>query len=280
MTVLDSTPQISEEAVDLWGGRLTMRVNVAGAGAPLLYLHPAGGLAWDPFLSWLATRYTVYAPELPGTSAGDPYAIHAVDELSDLVLVYEELVRRLGLQRPVLVGQSFGGMLAAELAAAYPGITEKLVLLDPVGLWREDAPIANPIAAAPHELPGMLFHDPAGAAARAFLEPPADPEAATAATAAMVWALGCAGKFLWPVFDRGLRNRGHRITAATLIVWGEQDAVIPAVYAAEFQALIPDSQVVLVPECGHIPQVEQLEHTSAAVAGFLSARAATRQLGP
>ena len=82
------------------------------------------------------------------------------------------------------------------------------------------------------------------------------------------------------MIDRGLRNRGHRITAATLIVWGEQDAVIPAVYAAEFQALIPDSQVVLVPECGHIPQVEQLEHTSAAVAGFLSARAATRQLGP
>jgi len=87
MTVLDSTPQISEEAVDLWGGRLTMRVNVAGAGAPLLYLHPAGGLAWDPFLSQLATRYTVYAPELPGTSAGDPYAIHAVDELSDLMMV-------------------------------------------------------------------------------------------------------------------------------------------------------------------------------------------------
>jgi pimeloyl-ACP methyl ester carboxylesterase len=261
MTVLDNTPQISQEAVDLWGGRLTMRVNVAGAGAALLYLHPAGGLAWDPFLSRLATRYTVYAPELPGTSAGDPYAIHAVDELSDLVLVYEELVRRLGL--------------AAELAALNPGITDKLVLLDPLGLWREDTPIANPIAAAPHELPGMLFHDPAGAAARAFLEPPADPDAAAAATAAMVWALGCAGKFLWPVFDRGLRNRGHRITAATLIVWGEQDALIPAAYAAEFQALIPDSQVVLVPECGHIPHVEQLEHTSAAVSEFLSARGAT-----
>src|ERR1700739_1755656 len=133
MTMLDNTPQISQEAVDLWGGRLTMRVNVAGAGAPLLYLHPAGGLAWDPLLSQLATRSTVYAPELPGTSAGDPYAIHAVDELSDLVLVYEELVRRLGLERPVLVGQSFGGLLAAELRALLPGVNDNLGRSGPPG---------------------------------------------------------------------------------------------------------------------------------------------------
>src|SRR6185369_9542882 len=50
--------------------------------------HPAAGLAWDPFLSHLAERYTVYAPEFPGTSVGDPYAIHQVDDLTDLVVLY------------------------------------------------------------------------------------------------------------------------------------------------------------------------------------------------
>ena len=146
MSTTASPPVISEEALGVWGGQLTIRVKTAGTGPPLLYLHPAGGLMWDPFLSHLAERYSVYAPEFPGTSVGDPYAIHKIDDLSDVVLVYEEIVRKLGLTRPVIVGQSFGGMIAAELAAHFPALPAKVVLLDPIGLWREDAPVANWIA--------------------------------------------------------------------------------------------------------------------------------------
>ncbi|NPT55965.1 alpha/beta fold hydrolase [Paraburkholderia elongata] len=115
-------PAIAEQTLLVWNGRLKMRVKVAGNGAPLLYLHPSAGLAWDPFLSYLAQRYTVYAPEFPGTSVGDPYAIHSIHNLADVVLAYEELVRSLGLHDPVVVGQSFGGMLAAELAATFPDL--------------------------------------------------------------------------------------------------------------------------------------------------------------
>ena len=68
---MTTQPTISEETIGVWDGRITMRVKVAGAGSPLLYLHPAAGLAWDPFLSHLAERYTVYAPEFPGTSLGE-----------------------------------------------------------------------------------------------------------------------------------------------------------------------------------------------------------------
>ncbi|MFD0453910.1 alpha/beta fold hydrolase [Rhodococcus aetherivorans] len=146
---MSTTPTITEQTVDVWGGRLAITVKVAGAGAPLLYLHPAAGLAWDPFLSHLASRYTVYAPEFPGTSEGNPYAIHTIDTLSDMVLAYEELVRTLGLDHPVVIGQSFGGMLAAELAATFPTLPDKLVLLDPIGLWTETAPVANWIATPP-----------------------------------------------------------------------------------------------------------------------------------
>jgi pimeloyl-ACP methyl ester carboxylesterase len=131
---MTTQPTISEETIGVWDGRITMRVKVAGAGSPLLYLHPAAGLAWDPFLSHLAERYTVYAPEFPGTSLGDPYAIHQVDDLADVVLLYEELVRKLGLVTPVVVGQSFGGMLACELAAHFPDLPSALVVLDPIGL--------------------------------------------------------------------------------------------------------------------------------------------------
>jgi pimeloyl-ACP methyl ester carboxylesterase len=270
MTTLDlGSPVISEEAVEVWDGRLTMRVKVAGAGAPLLYLHPAGGLAWDPFLSHLAERYTVYAPEFPGTSVGDPYAVHTIDDLSDIVLMYEELTRRLGLARPVVVGQSFGGMLAAELAAAFPALASKLVLLGPIGLWRDDAPVTNWIATPPDQLPALLFHDPAGPAAQAALAMPDDPEAARAAIAGMVWAFGCTGKFTWPIPDRGLRNRIHRITARTLIVWGRQDALVSSSYADDFAALISDSRAVIIDDCGHIPQVEAFGETARVVDEFL-----------
>jgi len=136
--------------------------------------------------------FTVYAPEFPGTSVGDPYAIHAVDHLSDIVLIYEEVTRALGLRKPVVVGQSFGGMIAAELCAAYPDLAAKVVLLDPIGLWRPDIPVANWMATPPDQLPGLLFHDPAGFAAQSMLAMPDDPDLAVAATAGMVSAAALA----------------------------------------------------------------------------------------
>lgn len=268
-STISTGPSITEEVVPVWNGKLNIRVKVAGVGSPLLYLHPAAGLAWDPFLSYLAQSFTVYAPEFPGTSVGDPYAIHAVDHLSDMVLIYEEVARTLGLRRPVVVGQSFGGMMAAELCAAYPDLAAKVVLLDPIGLWRRDIPVASWIATPPDQLPGLLFHDPASPAAQSMLAMPDDPDLAAAAVAGMVWALGSTGKFAWPIPDRGLRSRLHRLTAPVLVIWGREDALIPVSYLDEWMSELPDGQGLVIDESGHIPQVEQLDQTIAAVQPFL-----------
>jgi pimeloyl-ACP methyl ester carboxylesterase len=248
-----------------------MRVQVAGSGPPLLYLHPAMGMGpLDPFLTALTNEYTLYAPELPGTSHGDPHSIHKVDDLWDLVLIYEEAIRGLELEEPpVLMGQSFGGMLAAELAARFPQIASKVVLLAPLGLWRDDAPVTDYMSAAPHELPEILFADPTGPAAQATFAMPPDPEMAIAIQAGIVWAMGCTGKFVWPIPDRGLRKRLHRISAPTLVVWGEHDKLISASYADEFGAAIADSRVEIVSGSGHIPQVEATEATLGIVREFL-----------
>lgn len=266
---MTQTTKLQQRSVEVWNGRLKMRVMVGGEGPPLVYFHPSAGLLWDPFLSRLAANYTIYAPEFPGTSAGDPYAIHQVDDLWDVVLAYEELLRKLGLERPAAIGQSFGGMLAAEIAASFPTAFSKLIALDPVGLWRDDAPVANWIAAAPDQLPAMLFKDPQSPAAQAMLAMPEDPDARIAATAGLVWALGCTGKFCWPIPDRGLHKRLHRVSIPTLIVWGEDDALAPVVYADEFHRRIAGSEVARVPNCGHIPQVEQMETTYDRVLRFL-----------
>lgn len=263
-------PAISEEAVPVWNGKLTVRAKVAGAGEALVYLHPANGLHWDPFLSHLALSHTVYAIEFPGTSSGDPYAIHLIDSLADMVLVYEELMRSLGLTRPALVGQSFGGMMAAELAAAFPEIVSKLVLLSPLGLWREDLPVARWLEAEPQAMPALLFHDPNSPAAQSMLALPEDPDIAAAAIAAQTWATGVTGKFCWPIPDRGLRARLHRVSAPALVVWGRQDRLNPVGYTEEWRRELRDVQVAVVEDCGHIPQVEKLDETIALVDAFLA----------
>jgi pimeloyl-ACP methyl ester carboxylesterase len=245
-------------------------VQVAGSGPPLVYLHPAAGLAWDPFLERLAEERTVYAPQVPGTTAGRPNAIRAVDDLWDHLLLYEEEIRGLGLDRPAVIGQSFGGMLACELASVYPRLFERLVVLDPIGLWRDDAPIANWVAAAPEELPALLFHDLESDAARAALTLPEDPDAKLAANAAHSWPLGCTAKFVWPIPDKGLAKRLHRIEIPTLVVWGKQDRLVPVAYAEEFGQRIAGSRVEVIDNCGHIPQLEQPEKTFTLVSEFLS----------
>ena len=139
----------TETRVSTFGEQVETRVQVAGDGPPLVFLHGAMGLTWDPFLASLTDRYTVYAPEHPGTSLGDPDAIKAVDDLWDLVLHYYDLFDRLELAAPVIVGHSFGGMVAAEVAATNPARASKLVLISPVGLWRDDLPVAHFLTMAP-----------------------------------------------------------------------------------------------------------------------------------
>jgi pimeloyl-ACP methyl ester carboxylesterase len=264
------TPQIEERVLPVWDDRVALRVDVAGSGPPLVYLHSAAGLVWDPFLERLAGERTVYAPRVPGTPPGEPEAIQEVDDIWDLVLLYEEAIRALGLDRPTLMGQSFGGMLACELAAAYPQLFGALIVLDPIGLWRDDAPVANWLAVSPEKLPALLFHDPGHEAARAMQTLPEDPDAAVAAVAGTVWALGCTTKFVWPIPDKGLAKRLHRIEAPTLVVWGRQDRLAPVAYAEEFGRRIAGSRVELVDACGHIPQLEQPEATFALVSEFLA----------
>jgi pimeloyl-ACP methyl ester carboxylesterase len=264
-------PTIGEKTVEVWNGQLSLRFQVAGTGSPIIYLHPAAGLGhWDGFLTTLAESHTVYCPEIPGTTPGDPHAIHKVDDLHDLVLIYEEAIRGLELdETPVLIGQSFGGMLASELTAHFPGIASRLVLLDPIGLWREDAPLADWMSTPPQQLGELLFADPTGPAAQAMFTMPDDPEMVVNIQAGLVWAMGCTGKFVWPIPERGLHKRLHRIDVPTLILWGRHDKLVPVSYADEFAKRIKGSRVEILENSGHIPQVEETEKTLGFVQEFL-----------
>src|SRR5438105_3221378 len=106
---------VQERRLRLWQDTVETQVEVRGSGPPLVFLHGPWGLVADgAFLDLLAVSNTVYAPRHPGTSAGDSEAIHRLDDWWDLIIYYGELFDHLGLDAPVLVGHSFGGMLACE----------------------------------------------------------------------------------------------------------------------------------------------------------------------
>src|SRR5947199_9548079 len=99
----------------LWQDRIETEVEIAGSGPPLVYLHGPWGLAPDrAFVARLADANTVYAPCHPGTTPGDPEAVHALDSWLDLVVYHGELLDRLKLDAPAFGGHSYRARDAAE----------------------------------------------------------------------------------------------------------------------------------------------------------------------
>lgn len=217
----------------------------------LFYLHGAGGhMPDDPLLAALATKYRVVAPLLPGygRSTGED----DLRDMLDVTLHCLDVLEACELKAPVVVGHSMGGMIAAEMAAiAHTEIT-KLCLLAPAGLWLDEHPVADIFSKLPYELPGLLFHDEA--AGQKLLAPGGsmdDPEFLKSFLVMNARRLGMAGKLLFPIPDRGLAQRLHRITARTLIVWGKQDRLIPPMYGDAFKKAISKAKLVRIAKAGH-----------------------------
>lgn len=259
--------------ISVLGGRLEMTVNVAGKGKPLVFLHSAGGFYWDDFLDGLSEHYKVYAPHFPGTAPDRPDDINELDNLWDTVIAYEDMLDALRIRKCRLMGHSFGGLLAAELAAQRPKAIEKLVLIAPIGLWREDAPYSvwNWCAPSFDEIQDVLFYDRNHPEVVKRMTPPESRRAADKWTIDFIWTLGCTGKVVWPIPDKGLDKRIHRITAPSLVVWGENDKLIPPAYAESFGNAIENAEVFMLPQCGHEPPLEQREKLTARVSEFLAA---------
>jgi pimeloyl-ACP methyl ester carboxylesterase len=263
-------------------------------GDPVVLLH--GDLPpapTDPLALALARHHEVIAPVHPGFRHPDD--ADPLHDVHDVALYHDDLLGSLGLGPVPVVGHSFGGMVAAELAAHVPGRVSHLGLIAPYGLWRDDQPVADLLAAFPLELAPLLWADPAGPAAEEAMaalldtgdgpspgEPPpptsrsASPSGAAAATATgvqsppdvqapsaaralqrMLPGLATVGRFLWPLPDKGLARRLHRVAAPTLIIWGAEDRLIPASYATDLAGRISGSRVELVSGAGHMVTVER-----------------------
>ena len=236
-----------------------------GSGPALLFLHGAGGItAEDPFLNALAAKYHVYAPLLPGYGASDECG--EIRDMLDVTLHTYDVMGALGLSKPILVGHSMGGMIAAEMAAISPNDIEKLCLICPAGLWLDDHPIPDLFALLPYELPALLFHDAeAGGKMMTAGMDFSNLEFLKSFLIQNARQMGMAGKLLFPIPDRGLRQRLYRIKAQTLLIWGDSDRLIVPRYAQEFKKLIAGAELVSIPEAGHLVPLEKTVQTVAAI---------------
>ncbi|MGH9231710.1 MAG: alpha/beta fold hydrolase, partial [Acidimicrobiales bacterium] len=218
--------------------------------------------------------FRVTAPELAGFGRSDPAP--EWHRIEDAVFDLRLLLDGLDLDRPLVIGSSLGGWLAAELAVWFPDRVGALVLVDPVGLRVEGAPVFDLFAARRDETARRLL--PGGGDLLGLLAPALegddDPNApllhllhAAEATARLGW-----NPFL---HDPKLAGRLPLVTAPTLVVWGADDGIVPRDHGEAYAAGIPGARLEIVEGCGHLPALERPAVVSDLVAGFAGAALGT-----
>ena len=226
-----------------------------GSGPQILVLHGGDGpIHRLPFAVRLAERYEIIEPVHPGF-AGTPIPEH-FDNLQDLIFLYLDLIDHLDLEDTILMGFSMGGWAAAEIAAINTQRFSKLVLVDSVGIkvgGPFDRDIADVFAISAEEHMRISWHDPSNAPNTKTMT---DDELLIFASDRIAHGL-----YTWEPFMHNpkLPYRLHRIGIPTLLIWGEGDQVVPPSYGEAFRNMIPDARMVVIPDAGHSPHVEQPE---------------------
>ncbi len=232
---------------------LTVRIDERGSGRPILVLHGGGGpQSVSGFAAALAERAYVLSPIHPGFG-GEPRP-EWFNSIDDLALTYLELLERLDLHEVMVVGFSMGGWIASELAVRDTTRLSSIILVDAVGIQVDGHEIADVFPLTPDELSALSYHNPA-----AFRIDPAtlSPDQ-VAAMAANFQALGVYGREPG-MRDPKLRRRLGRVRIPALVVWGESDGVVDPDYGRAYAQSLPNARFKLIPEAGHVPQVEQPE---------------------
>lgn len=258
----------SEREVELNG--YPCRVLEKGEGEPLGYLAGAPGLVrWTPFLDRLAASRRVIVPSLPGFLGANGHL--ELDDTLDWITATLDLLEGAGLDGADLIAASASGMLAAEVAALSHSSIRRLVLIDAYGLYDESEPPVDIFATLAAELPSLLAVDPQKLAA--YMAPPTDAAEAEAEEFQMLLyrAQEAAARLTWPMGDRGLCKRLHRITAPTLLIWGAEDRLIPASYAKRFaEGIAGPTEIHSIEGAGHLPEIEAPDEVAALIETFLS----------
>ncbi len=274
-------------------GRSVNLVDI-GVGPPLVLVHGLGGCwgNWLENIPELARSQRVIALDLPGFGRSEmpaePISMPGYARLLDALLT------ALAIESAAVVGNSMGGLIAAELAISHPARVERLVLVSAAGLSTAELGATDPRLVL-GALLGRLSADGAQRRAPQLVRRPGIRKALLAAVArhgdrlspelAYEVLQGAGKPGFTPAVDairrHPLRARLARIACPTLIVWGTNDWLIPLRDAYEFERLVPGAQLLVYGDTGHVAMLERPAHFNEAVARFLGrdASAAERHNG-
>ena len=247
--------------------RVGVEVVRAGSGRPILFLHSVGGVDTDgAFLRGLADRGSLIAPWHPGFGHSELPGDYRT--VGDLALFYLELLEQEDIEDAVVVGQSFGAWLAAEVAVRDAHRLATLVLISPVGIKvgdRETRDIADVFAMNQDELAAAAYFDPDNRVRDYSAMSEADLTAIARSRESYAY-------FGWQPYMHNptLRRWLHRIRRPVLVIGGTHDGLLRPGYLEGFVEALPDARLCRVAEAGHYPDIEQPEAVLDLIDGFLA----------
>jgi len=262
------------------GARAHFRDRGPRDGHVLVLIHGSNAslFTWEPWVTRLEDTFRVITVDLPGH--GLTGAVPNRDYSEDgMVKFVGEVADTLGLPRFAIGGNSMGGRMAARFAEQYPARVTHLILVDAGGLPSNQdglAPLAFRLLRTPAVNKALLHVAPRSIVALGLNEAFARREIINDAMIDSYWELGrmegtreaTLARFNAPS-ESGVKAHIRDIKAPTLILWGEEDRLVPVDVAHAFQAAIPASKLIIYPKTGHGPQEEVPEPSARDVRQFL-----------
>ena len=252
------------ESVQVCG--LPLHYQRAGSGPPLLVIPRDNGHApRNECLDRLTESFTVYHPWLPGFHGGDPADWTWLTNARDVAIVLRQFMRELGHERLAIAGFGFGGWLAAEMATMSGDRLSALVLVAPMGIQPKDAYIYDQFIASTEMYARHGFSDPARFDAIYGHEPDFDQlegwESDREMTSRVAWKPY--------MFNAALPGLLGGVAAPTLIIWGDDDQVVPAECGERYRDAIPGARLETIAGAGHAVDHEQPGALARAITSFV-----------
>ena len=258
----------TEEILELAGTKIQMVKG--GSGDPLLVLHDEmGPPGWLGFHEELAKDHTLYIPSHAGFGATDK--LDWIMGMRDLAGWYLEVLDDLDVGQMNLMGFSLGGWLAAEMAVMNPGRFKKLVLVGPAGIKPAQGEIFDMFLVVAKEYITNCILDPAKTPEFQQICPD-EPTPEQVESWEVAREEACRLSWRPYMHNPPLTNLLHRLkNMPSLIIWGQQDGIIPVNAGEMYQQSIPGSRLSVIDGCGHRPEVEKPGEFVKQVQQFLSA---------
>src|SRR5579863_8727406 len=252
----------SEQNIEL--GDTKLHFWRGGRGRPVVVLHHDIGTPDDlPFYDALADRFDVIVPRHPGF--GEPERPQWMRHPRDIASLYQWLLADLGIERASLVGLGFGGWIAAEMAALAPRDFHRLVLVGAMGVKPPEGDIYDQAIVSYIDYARAGFHDQA-AFARIFGDVSTDQLVAWDLCREMSFRVA------WKpyMYSQSLPHLLGGVRAPALVVWGDDDKVVPRSAGELYASRLPKARFELVRNCGHNVEMEQPETLTRLVTAFIA----------